>query len=41
MDQSPMTGHRIYATSFASVYPLYVAEAERKGRTMEKIMLAA
>jgi hypothetical protein len=25
--------HRIYATSLASVYPLYVAKAERKGRT--------
>jgi hypothetical protein len=24
--------HRIYKTSFASVYPLYVAKAERKGR---------
>lgn len=28
-----MTGHRIYKTSFASAYPLYVAKAERKGRT--------
>jgi hypothetical protein len=28
---SAMT-HRIYKTSFASVYPLYVAKAERKGR---------
>jgi hypothetical protein len=28
-----MTKHRIYTTSFASVYPLYVAKAERKGRT--------
>ena len=25
--------HRIYAMSFASVYPLYVAKAEKKGRT--------
>ncbi|MFL6751295.1 MAG: DUF2200 domain-containing protein, partial [Sphingomicrobium sp.] len=25
--------HRIYKTSFASVYPHYVAKAERKGRT--------
>jgi hypothetical protein len=24
--------HRIYSTSFASVYPHYVAKAERKGR---------
>lgn len=28
-----MTQHRIYTTSFASVYPLYVAKAERKGRS--------
>jgi hypothetical protein len=27
-----MTAHRIYKTSFASVYPHYVAKAERKGR---------
>ena len=27
-----MPGHRIFATSFASVYPLYVQKAERKGR---------
>jgi len=27
-----MTKHRLYTTSFASVYPLYVAKAERKGR---------
>lgn len=32
-----MTGHRIYATSFASVYPLYVAKAERKGRTRAEV----
>ncbi len=25
--------HRIYKMSFASVYPLYVAKAEKKGRT--------
>jgi hypothetical protein len=28
-----MTKHRIYTMSFASVYPLYVAKAEKKGRT--------
>ena len=28
-----MTKHRIYAASVASVYPHYVAKAERKGRT--------
>lgn len=27
------TKHRIFTTSFASVYPLYVAKAEKKGRT--------
>jgi hypothetical protein len=32
-----MTQHRIYATSFASVYPLYVAKAERKGRTKAEV----
>jgi len=32
-----MTNHRIYATSFASVYPHYVAKAERKGRTKAEI----
>ena len=29
--------HRIYTTSFASVYPLYVAKAERKGRTQGEV----
>lgn len=28
-----MADHRIYTTSFASVYPHYIAKAERKGRT--------
>ena len=32
-----VTKHRIYATSFASVYPLYVAKAERKGRTKAEV----
>lgn len=27
-----MTKHRIYTMSFAKVYPMYVAKAERKGR---------
>ena len=31
------TRHRIYTTSFASVYPLYVAKAERKGRTRAEV----
>ncbi len=29
--------HRIFGTSFASVYPLYVAKVERKGRTREEL----
>jgi hypothetical protein len=32
-----MTRHRIYTTSFASVYPHYVAKAERKGRTRAEV----
>lgn len=30
-------GHRIYSVSVASVYPLYVAKAEKKGRTKEDV----
>jgi hypothetical protein len=29
--------HRIYTTSFAKVYPLYVKKAERKGRTGQEV----
>ncbi len=29
--------HRIYKMSFASVYPLYIAKAERKGRTKAEV----
>ena len=32
-----MTKPRIYAMSFASVYPLYVAKAEKKGRTRSEV----
>ena len=32
-----MAGHRIYATRFASVYPHYVAKAEKKGRTKAEV----
>ena len=32
-----MEKHRIYTTSFASVYPLYVAKAEKKGRTKKEV----
>jgi hypothetical protein len=31
------TKHRIFATSFANVYPLYVAKAEKKGRTKSEL----
>src|SRR5215208_3141950 len=29
--------HRIYATSVASVYPHYIAKAEKKGRTKAEV----
>jgi hypothetical protein len=29
--------HRIYTISFASVYPHYVAKAEKKGRTKAEV----
>jgi hypothetical protein len=32
-----MAEHRIYSMSVASVYPLYVAKAERKGRSKAEI----
>lgn len=32
-----MTGHRIFATPFAKVYPLYVEKVTRKGRTREEL----
>ena len=32
-----MAGHRIFGTSFASIYPLYVAKVERKGRTRQEL----
>ena len=32
-----MTAHRIYKTRFASVYPHYVAKAEKKGRTKKEV----
>ena len=32
-----MPKHRIFATTFASVYPLYVQKAERKNRTKAEI----
>ncbi len=32
-----MNSHRVYAYSFASVYPLYIAKAEKKGRTKAEV----
>ena len=32
-----MTKHRIFTTSFASVYPHYVKKAEAKGRTKQEV----
>ncbi len=32
-----MTEHRIYSMSFASVYPHYVAKAERKDRSKQQV----
>jgi hypothetical protein len=32
-----MTKHRIYTISFASVYPHYIAKAEKKGRTKAEV----
>jgi hypothetical protein len=32
-----MAKHRIYTISFASVYPHYVAKAEKKGRTKAEV----
>jgi|SRR3989344_5208197 len=32
-----MPKHRIYTMSFASVYPLYVAKVEKKGRTQTEV----
>lgn len=32
-----MSKHRIFATEFSKVYPLYVQKAERKNRTKEEV----
>ncbi|RRH84095.1 DUF2200 domain-containing protein [Variovorax beijingensis] len=32
-----MPRHRIFATAFAKVYPMYVQKAERKNRTKEEV----
>ncbi|AJA09315.1 hypothetical protein SKP52_12100 [Sphingopyxis fribergensis] len=35
--EAPMTKHRIFSTSVASVYPHYIAKAEKKGRTKAEV----
>lgn len=35
--QTTMKKHRIYTMSFASVYPHYIAKAEKKGRTKKEV----
>lgn len=37
MQENSITKQRIYTMSFASVYPAYVAKAERKGRTKAEV----
>lgn len=32
-----MTKHRVYAIPFASVYPLYIEKAQKKGRTKKEV----
>jgi hypothetical protein len=32
-----MAGHRVFATEFAKVYPLYVQKAGKKSRTKEEV----
>jgi hypothetical protein len=32
-----METHRIYKVAFASVYPMYVAKAEKKGRSKQEV----
>ena len=34
---SGTTGHRIFTTTVASVYPLYLAKVEKKGRTQAEL----
>ena len=33
-----MARHRVFAMSFASIYPLYVTKAERKNRTEDEVV---
>lgn len=37
MNEDPKTLQRVYKMSVASVYPLYIAKIERKGRTRQEV----
>jgi hypothetical protein len=37
MQEKPVSTSKIYAMSFAKIYPLYVAKAERKGRSKSEV----
>jgi hypothetical protein len=37
--ETKMSGHRIFSTPFAAVYPMYVAKVKRKGRTKDEVDL--
>lgn len=37
MNNTKVTKRRIYTMSFARVYPLYIAKAEKKGRTKSEV----
>lgn len=37
MKTNPKTLQRVYAMTFASVYPYYIAKAEKKGRTKAEV----
>lgn len=37
MSLTPRSQHRIFTMPFASVYPLYVQKAEKKGRTKKEV----
>ena len=37
VNMGSMTAQRIYKMSFANVYPLYIAKAEKKGRTKSEV----
>lgn len=32
-----MSGHRIFTTAFAKVYPLYIQKVEKKGRSRDEV----